>query len=157
MKTNLKRMAALLLAVITCLNIAACSNAPSWDGKWEITDADYENMKIAKVISTENDGTRYVTLSAEDISYKSEVKSDSVRVVAYPVSKASVESLSTNDTAQSSEELFKETLIEGVTAQRKDDKTLELSFKEPEYDYYCMYLYYVHKEAVDMDGGKNLE
>ena len=149
MKTNLKRMAALLLAVIICLNIAACSNAPSWDGKWEITDADYENMKIAKVISTENDGTRYVTLSAEDISYKSEVKSDSVRVVAYPVSKASVESLSTDDIAQSSEELFKETLIEGVTAQRKDDKTLELSFKEPEYDYYCMYLYYVHKEAVD--------
>ena len=149
MKTNLKRIVALLLAVIICLNIAACSNAPSWDGKWEITDADYENMKIAEVTSTENDGTRYVTLSAEDISYKSEVKSDSVRVVAYPVSKASVESLSTNDTAQSSEELFKETLIEGVTAQRKDDKTLELSFKEPEYDYYCMYLYYVHKEAVD--------
>lgn len=149
MKTNLKRMVALLLAVIICLNIAACSNAPSWDGKWEITDADYENMKIAEVISIENDGTRYVTLSAEDISYKSEVKSDSVRVVAYPVSKASVESLSTDDIAQSSEELFKETLIEGVTAERKDDKTLELSFKEPEYDYYCMYLYYVHKEAVD--------
>ena len=135
--------------MITCLNIAACSNAPSWDGKWEITDADYENMKIAEVISTENDGTRYVTLSAEDISYKSEAKSDSVRVVAYPVSKASIESLSTNDTAQSSEEIFKETLIEGVTAQRKDDKTLELSFKEPEYDYCCIYLYYVHKEAVD--------
>lgn len=149
MKTNLKRMVALLLAVITCLSVAACKNAPSWDGKWEITDADYENMKIAEVISTENDGTRYVTLSAEDISYKSEVKSDSVRVVAYPVSKASVESLSTDDIAQSSEEIFKETLIEGVTAQRKDDKTLELSFKEPEYDYYCMYLYYVHKEAVD--------
>ena len=71
MKTNLKRMVALLLAVITCLNIAACSNAPSWDGKWEITDTDYENMKIAEVTSTENDGTRYVTLSAEDISYKS--------------------------------------------------------------------------------------
>ncbi|MGO5174639.1 hypothetical protein ACTQ2N_05490 [Ruminococcus sp. LCP21S3_E8] len=106
-------------------------------------------MKIAEVISTENDGTRYVTLSTEDISYKSEVKSDSVRVVAYPVSKASIESLSTNDTAQSIKELFKETLIEGVTAQRKDDKTLELSFKEPEYDYYCMYMYYVHKEAVD--------
>ena len=68
MKTNLKRMVALLLAVIICLSVAACSNAPSWDGKWEITDADYENMKIAKVISTENDGTRYVTLSAEDIS-----------------------------------------------------------------------------------------
>lgn len=149
MKTNLKRMAALLLAVITCLSVAACKNAPSWDGKWEITDADYENMKIAEVISTENDGTRYVTLSIEDMSYKSEVKSDSVRVVAYPVSKASVESLSTDDIAQSSEELFKETLIEGVTAQRKDDKTLELSFKEPEYDYYCMYMYYVHKEAVD--------
>ncbi len=149
MKTNLKRMVALLLAVIICLSVAACSNAPSWDGKREITDADYENMKLAKVISTEKDGTRYVTLSAEDISYKSEVKSDSVRVVAYPVSKASVESLSTNDTAQSIKELFKETLIEGVTAQRKDDKTLELSFKEPEYDYYCMYLYYVHKEAVD--------
>lgn len=149
MKTNFKRMVALLLAVLICLNIAACSNAPSWDGKWEITDADYENMKIAEVISTENDGTRYVTLSAEDISYKSEVKSDSVRVVAYPVSKASIESLSTKDTAQSSEELFKETLIDGVTVQRKDDKTLELSFKEPEYDYYCMYLYYVHKEAVD--------
>lgn len=149
MKTNLKRMVALLLAVITCLSVAACSNAPSWDGKWDITDADYENMKIAKVISTENDGTRYVTLSAENISYKSEVKSDSVRVVAYPVSKASIKSLSTNDTAQSSKELFKETLVEGVTAQRKDDKTLELSFKEPEYDYYCMYLYYVHKEAVD--------
>lgn len=149
MKTNLKRMVALLLAVITCLSVAACSNAPSWDGKWEITDADYENMKIAKVISTENDGTRYVTLSAEDMSYKSEVKSDSVRVVAYPISKASVESLSTDDIAQSSEEIFKETLIEGVTAQRKDDKTLELSFKEPEYDYCCIYLYYVHKEAVD--------
>ena len=149
MKTNLKRMVALLLAVIICLNIAACSNAPSWDGKWEITDADYENMKIAEVTSTENDGTRYVTLSAEDISYKSEVKSDSVRVVAYPVSKASIKSLSTNDTAQSSKELFKETLVEGVTTQRKDDKTLELSFKEPEYDYYCMYLYYVHKEEVD--------
>ncbi|MGN1126297.1 MAG: hypothetical protein ACI4RI_02550, partial [Ruminococcus sp.] len=149
MKTNLKRMVALLLAVITCLNIAACSNAPSWDGKWEITDADYENMKIAEVISTENDGTRYVTLSAEDISYKSEVKSDSVRVVAYPVSKASIESLSTKDIEQRSEELFKETILEEVTAQRKDDKTLELSFKEPEYDYYCMYLYYVHKEAVD--------
>lgn len=148
MKTNLKRMVALLLAVIICLNIAACSNAPSWDGKWEITDADYENMKIAEVTSTENDGTRYVTLSAEDISYKSEVKSDSVRVVAYPVSKASIESLSTDDIAQSSEELFKETIIEKVTAERKDDKTLELSFKEPEYDYYCMYLYYVHKEAV---------
>ena len=149
MKTNLKRMVALLLAVITCLSVASCSNAPSWDGKWEITDADYENMKIAKVISTENDGTRYVTLSAEDMSYKSEVKSDSVRVVAYPISKASVESLSTDDIAQSSEEIFKETLIEGVTAQRKDDKTLELSFKEPEYDYCCIYLYYVHKEAVD--------
>lgn len=149
MKTNLKRMVALLLAVITCLSVAACSNAPSWDGKWEITNTDYENMKIAKVISTEKDGTRYVTLSAEDISYKSEVKSDSVRVVAYPVSKASIKSLSTNDTAQSSKELFKETLVEGVTTQRKDDKTLELSFKEPEYDYYCMYLYYVHKEAVD--------
>ncbi len=149
MKTNLKRMVALLLAVIICLSVAACKNAPSWDGKWEITDTDYENMKIAEVISTENDGTRYVTLSIEDMSYKSEVKSDSVRVVAYPVSKASVESLSTDDTAQSSEELFKETLIEGVTAQRKDDKTLELSFKEPEYDYYCMYMYYVHKESVD--------
>lgn len=70
-------------------------------------------------------------------------------MVAYPVSKASIKSLSTNDTAQSSKELFKETLVEGVTTQRKDDKTLELSFKEPEYDYYCMYLYYVHKEAVD--------
>lgn len=149
MKTNLKRMVALLLAVITCLSIAACKNAPSWDGKWEITDADYENMKIAKVISTEKDGTRYVTLSIEDMSYKSEVKSDSVRVVAYPVSKASVESLSTDDTAQSSEEIFKETILEEVTAERKDDKTLELSFKEPEYDYYCMYMYYVHKEAVD--------
>lgn len=149
MKTKIKRIVALLLAVIICLSVAACSNAPSWDGKWEITDADYENMKIAEVISTENDGTRYVTLSAEDISYKSEVKSDSVRVVAYPVSKASVESLSTDDTAQSSEELFKETILEEVTAERKDDKTLELSFKEPEYDYYCMYLYYVHKEAVD--------
>lgn len=149
MKTNLKRMAALLLAVIICLNIAACSNAPSWDGKWEITDADYENMKIAEVISTENDGTRYVTLSIEDMSYKSEVKSDSVRVVAYPVSKVSIESLSTDDIAQSSEEIFKETILEEVTAERKDDKTLELSFKEPEYDYYCMYLYYVHKEAVD--------
>lgn len=149
MKTNLKRMVALLLAVIICLSVAACSNAPSWDGKWEITNTDYENMKIAKVISTENDGTRYVTLSAENISYKSEVKSDSVRVVAYPVSKASIKSISTNDTAQSSKELFKETLVEGVTTQRKDDKTLELSFKEPEYDYYCMYLYYVHKEAVD--------
>lgn len=149
MKTNLKRMVALLLAVIICLSVAACSNAPSWDGKWEITDADYENMKIAKVISTENDGTRYVTLSTENISLKSEVKSDSVRVVAYSISKASVESLSTEDTAQSSKELFKETLVEGVTTQRKDDKTLELSFKEPEYDYYCMYLYYVHKEAVD--------
>lgn len=149
MKTNLKRMVALLLAVIICLNIAACSNAPSWDGKWEITDADYENMKIAEVISTENDGTRYATLSIEDMSYKSEVKSDSVRVVAYPVSKASVESLSTDDIAQSSEEIFKETILEEVTAERKDDKTLELSFKEPEYDYYCMYLYYVHKEAVD--------
>lgn len=149
MKTNLKRMVALLLAVIICLNIAACSNAPSWDGKWEITDADYENMKIAEVISTENDGTRYATLSIEDMSYKSEVKSDSVRVVAYPVSKASVESLSTDDIAQNSEEIFKETIIEEVTAERKDDKTLELSFKEPEYDYYCMYLYYVHKEAVD--------
>lgn len=149
MKTNLKRMVALLLAVIICLSVAACSNAPSWDGKWEITNTDYENMKIAKVISIEKDGTRYVTLSAEDISYKSEVKSDSVRVVAYPVSKASIKSLSTNDTAQSSKELFKETLVEGVTTQRKDDKTLELSFKEPEYDYYCMYLYYVHKEAVD--------
>lgn len=149
MKTNLKRMVALLLAVIICLSVAACKNAPSWDGKWEITDTDYENMKIAEVISTENDGTRYVTLSAEDISYKSEVKSDSVRVVAYPVSKASVESLSTDDIAQSSEEIFKETILEEVTAERKDDKTLELSFKEPEYDYYCMYLYYVHKEAVD--------
>lgn len=150
MKTNLKRMVALLLAVIICLSIAACKNAPSWDGKWEITDADYENMKIAEAISTENDGTRYVTLSIEDMSYKSEVKSDSVRVVAYLASKADIESLSTkDDTAQSSEELFKETLIEGVTAQRKDDKTLELSFKEPEYDYYCMYMYYVHKEAVD--------
>lgn len=142
--------------MITCLNIAACSNAPSWDGKWEITDADYENMKIAKVISTENDGTRYVTLSAEDISYKSEVKSDSVRVVAYPVSKASIESLSTNDTAQSSEEIFKETIIEKVTAERKDDKTLELSFKEPEYDYCCIYLYYVHKEAVDGNAFVNI-
>lgn len=150
MKTNLKRMVALLLAVITCLSVAACKNAPSWDGKWEITDTDYENMKIAKVISTEKDGTRYVTLSIEDMSYKSEVKSDSVRVVAYLASKADIESLSTkDDTAQSSEELFKETLIEGVTAQRKDDKTLELSFKEPEYDYYCLYMYYVHKEAVD--------
>lgn len=149
MKANLKRMVALLLAVIICLNIAACSNAPSWDGKWEITDDDYENMKIAEVISTENDGTRYVTLSIEDMSYKSEVKSDSVRVVAYPISKASIESLSTDDIAQSSEEIFKETLIEEVTAERKDDKTLELSFKEPEYDYYCIYLYYVHKEAVD--------
>ena len=149
MKTNLKRMVALLLAVIICLSVAACSNAPSWDGKWEITDADYENTKIAEVISTENDGTRYVTLSAEDISYKSEVKSDSVRVVAYPVSKASIESLSIDDIAQSSEEIFKETIIEKVTAERKDDKTLELSFKEPEYDYCCIYLYYVHKEAVD--------
>lgn len=149
MKTNLKRMVALLLAVITCLSIVSCSNAPSWDGKWEITDADYENMKIAEVISTEKDGTRYVTLSIEDMSYKSEVKSDSVRVVAYPVSKASVESLSTDDIAQSSEEIFKETILEEVTVERQDDKTLELSFKEPEYDYYCMYLYYVHKEAVD--------
>lgn len=149
MKTNLKRMVVLLLAVLICLSVAACSNAPSWDGKWEITDADYENMKIAKVISTEKDGTRYVTLSTEDISLKSEVKSDSVRVVAYPISKASIESLSTEDTAQSLEDIFKETLIENVTARRKDDKTLELSFKEPEYDYGCIYMYYVHKEAVD--------
>lgn len=149
MKTNLKRMVALLLAVLICLSVAACSNAPSWDGKWKITDSDYENMKIADAVSTENDGTRYVTLSTENISLKSEVKSDSVRVVAYSISKASVESLSTEDTAQSSKELFKETIVEGVTARRKDDKTLELSFKEPEYDYYCMYLYYVHKEAVD--------
>ena len=62
---------------------------------------------------------------------------------------AVVASVSLADIGHSSEELFKESLIEGVTAERKDDKTLELSFKEPEYDYYCMYLYYVHKEAVD--------
>ncbi|MGN0612822.1 MAG: hypothetical protein ACI4JB_02900, partial [Porcipelethomonas sp.] len=50
-------------------NTTACSNKTSWDGKWEITDADYENMKIAEVISAENDGTRYATLSAEGMCH----------------------------------------------------------------------------------------
>lgn len=76
-----------MLSVIICLSIVACSKAPSWDINWEITDDDYKNMKIAEIISTENNGSRYVTLSAKDISFKSEVNSDSVRVVVYPISK----------------------------------------------------------------------
>lgn len=148
MKTKLKRIVALLLAVITCLSVAACSKAPSWDGKWDISDSDYDNMKVAQVASDKNDGMRYVSLSVKDTKFKSEISSDNIRVVAYPFSKADIKNLSTNDTANDNENL-NETIIDGVTVERRDDNTLMLSFKEPEYDYYCMYVFYVHKEAVD--------
>ncbi|MGN0597878.1 MAG: hypothetical protein ACI4J1_11200 [Ruminiclostridium sp.] len=39
------------MAVIFCLNLAACSDPPIWRGKWEITDENYSNMKIAEVMS----------------------------------------------------------------------------------------------------------
>lgn len=148
MKTKLKRVVALLLAVITCLSVAACSKAPSWDGKWDISDSDYDSMKVAQVASDKNDGTRYVSFSVKDTKFKSEISSDNIRVVAYPFSKANIKKLSTNDTANDNEDL-NETIIDGVTVERRDDNTLILSFKEPEYDYYCMYVFYVHKEAVD--------
>lgn len=149
MKKSMKKIVALLLVVITCFSIAACAHAPSWDGKWKISEDDYKDAKIAKVVSSQNNGTRYVTLSNENINFKSDIKSDNIRVVAYPVSKASIESMSTADTAESIKDLLKETIIDDVSVERRDDNTLALSFKEPEYDYGCMYLFYVHKEAVE--------
>ncbi|MGN0670674.1 MAG: hypothetical protein ACI4JZ_09000, partial [Oscillospiraceae bacterium] len=88
MKLGFKKILAMLLAVIFCLNFVGCTNAPTWDGKWKITDEDYANMSIAEVISNEKDGTRYVTLSVGNASFKSQISSDSVRVAAYSISKA---------------------------------------------------------------------
>lgn len=146
MRIGYKRILAALLCVIFCLNFVGCSNAPTWDGKWKITDEDYAEMDIAEVISNENDGTRYVTLSIDNTSFKSEITSDSVRVAAYPLSKADINSKTGEEI---SEELFHEKIVEKVTVDRKSDKSVEISFKEPEYDYFCLYLFYVHKDAVE--------
>ena len=146
MRMGFKRILAALLCVIFCLSLVGCSNAPTWEGKWKITDEDYAQMDIAEVISNEKDGTRYVTLSVGNASFKSEITSDSVRVAAYPLSKADINSATGKEI---SEELFHEKIVEKVTVDSKDDKSVEISFKEPEYDYFCLYLFYVHKDAVD--------
>lgn len=149
MRISFKKVMAMLLAVIFCLNLVGCTEAPTWDGKWKITDEDYANMGIAEVISNEKDGTRYAALSVENTSFKSEITSDSVRVVAYPISKADIEAKKAENSGEIPAELFHEEIVDNITIERNNDKSVELSFKEPEYDYFCLYLFYVHKEAVE--------
>lgn len=149
MKLGFKKMLAMLLAVIFCLNLVGCTQAPTWDGKWKITDEDYANMGIAEVITNEKDGTRYAALSVGNASFKQDITSDSVRVVAYPVSKADIEAKKAENSGEIPAELFHEEIVDNITIERNNNKSVEISFKEPEYDYFCLYLFYVHKEAVE--------
>lgn len=149
MKLGFKKMLAMLLAVIFCLNLVGCIQAPTWDGKWKITDEDYANMGIAEVITNEKDGTRYAALSVGNASFKQDITSDSVRVVAYPVSKADIEAKKAENSGEIPAELFHEEIVDNITIERNNNKSVEISFKEPEYDYFCLYLFYVHKEAVE--------
>lgn len=149
MKTTLKRAVAMLLAAVICLSLVACSGSSAWTGKWKISDADLESMKIAEVEASSNDGTRYVTLTADDATLLSEVAADSVRVAAYPIAKSSVEGKTVEELDKESDKLLQETILQDVAVERKDEHTVTLSFQEPEYDYFCLYLYYVHKEAVE--------
>lgn len=140
---------AMLLAVIFCLNLVGCTQAPTWEGKWKITDEDYANMGIAEVITNEKDGTRYAALSVGNASFKQDITSDSVRVVAYPVSKADIEAKKAENSGEIPAELFHEEIVDNITIERNNNKSVEISFKEPEYDYFCLYLFYVHKDAVE--------
>lgn len=149
MKLGFKKILAMLLAVIFCLNLVGCTQAPTWEGKWKITDEDYANMGIAEVITNEKDGTRYAALSVGNASFKQDITSDSVRVVAYPVSKADIEAKKAENSGEIPAELFHEEIVDNITIERNNDKSVEISFKEPEYDYFCLYLFYVHKEAVE--------
>ena len=149
MRISFKKVMAILLAVIFCLNLVGCTNSPTWEGNWRITDEDYANMDIAEVISNENDGTRYATLSVENAIFKSGITSESVRVVAYPISKADIEAKKAENSGEIPAELFHENIVDNITIERNNDKSIELSFKEPEYDYFCLYLFYVHKEFVE--------
>lgn len=126
MRIGFIRILAALLCVIFCLNFVGCTQAPTWDGKWKITDEDYAEMDIAEVISNEKDGTRYVTLSVGNASFKSEITSDSVRVAAYPLSKAFDADVCGKTLEMSNEELAALVSIEENSVQSvkvSDDKT----------------------------------
>lgn len=161
MKTKIKRFTAVIMAVIICLNIAACSNAPKWEGKWKISDADYEKSIFADSETKADNGTRTVTLTCEDSSFKSDLNKDSIRISAFPFSEEELDTLlkkiveyteSSSDEAKSDEPLVdmdsKEIILTDYSFELKDDNTLELKFKEPKYDYSCLYQYHVHKEVV---------
>ncbi|MGN1112613.1 MAG: hypothetical protein ACI4RP_05360, partial [Acutalibacteraceae bacterium] len=97
MKSKIKRTVALMLAAIICLSVAACKNTPKWEGKWEISDEDYQKASFVNSHSKESDGTRTVTITANDLKFKSDIGSDNVRVTAYPFTDEEINSYDPDD------------------------------------------------------------
>ena len=90
MKSKAKRLVALFLLVLMCFNVAACTNAPKWEGKWEITDDEYKNALYLDSESEVKDGTRTVTITSEYSDFKPEISKESVRITALPFTKEEI-------------------------------------------------------------------
>ncbi|MGN0613423.1 MAG: hypothetical protein ACI4JB_05935 [Porcipelethomonas sp.] len=165
MKINLKRIASLLMAIIMCFSITACQNTPKWDGKWEITDDEYEKSIFADSEVEKGKDEINITLGSDKVSFKSDISKDSIRIAAFTFSEQEVNSIyqqmidSSDDSSDESQDNENETvdmdskeiLLTDYSIERRDDHTVILSFKEPDYDYACMYQYFIHKEAVNDD------
>lgn len=154
MKSKFLKVVSLLLVVVTLvstlISITACKKKPQPENdKWEISDADYESMSIADVSASAHDGNRYVTLTATDSLFKSDIAKDDIKVVAYHTNKANIDSMSEEDIEKNADNIFTETTITDVNIYANDQASLMFSFKEPEYDYMCSYFFYVHKNAVE--------
>lgn len=154
MKSKFLKVVSLLLVVVTLVStlvsITACKKKTQQENdKWEISDADYESMSIADVSASAHDGNRYVTLTATDSLFKSDIAKDDIKVVAYHTNKSNVGSMSEEDIEKNAENIFTETTITDVNIYANDQASLMFSFKEPEYDYMCSYFFYVHKNAVE--------
>lgn len=154
MKSKFLKVVSLLLVVVTLvstlISITACKKKPQPENdKWEISDADYESMNIADVSASAHDGNRYVTLTATDSLFKSDIATDDIKVVAYHTNKANIESVDEDKIEENADNIFTETTITDVNIYANDQVSLMFSFKEPEYDYMCSYFFYVHKNAVE--------
>ncbi|MDD6488294.1 MAG: hypothetical protein PUG48_00550 [Clostridia bacterium] len=86
MKTKIKRLTALILAVIAILNITACSNVQKWDGKWKITDDDYDKSIFADSKIEKGKDTITVTINSDKTTFKSDISKDSIRIAAFTFS-----------------------------------------------------------------------
>lgn len=155
MKSKFLKVVSLLLVVVTLvstlISITACKKKPQQENdKWEISDADYDNMAAADVkASSHDDGTRFVTLNADGYKFKTNITADDIKVLAYHTNKSNVDSISEEEIVENAKDIFTETTIGDVKIYTNSEDSLMFSFKEPEYDYMCSYVFYVHKNAVE--------